>query len=300
MDKYKPTSIGTVPFREWSTPFEVYGTIPSPQGMTPLILLHGGPGFPGRHMLCITSLAKSHGIPVICYDQLGSGNSVHLPDKPKDFWQTELWVDELFNLVEQLSLERYDLLGHSWGAMLAADYATRRPTGLRKAIIHSGAQSCADWEDSAIGRLRTMPDEVQEIIDRCEESGTLDLPEYHEATLKFLKVYGCRLDPWPVELLEALRLVSEDPTVYTVMSGRSEIHINGNLRTWDISDRLSEINVPVLIINGKYDEADDVITKRLADKIAGSQWVQFSNSSHTAMVEEQEEYLKVVGRWLVQ
>lgn len=55
-------------------------------------------------------------IPVIFYDQLGNGESTHLPDAPKDFWKPELWVDELNNLLAHLGIaDDFDLIGNSWG-----------------------------------------------------------------------------------------------------------------------------------------------------------------------------------------
>ena len=75
--------------------------------------------------------------PVIVYDQLGCGKSTHLPSQPepKKFWTPKLFLDELDNLVEKLGIEKYDVLGQSWGGMLGAMHAINRPKGLRKLII---------------------------------------------------------------------------------------------------------------------------------------------------------------------
>ena len=82
----------------------------------PLIVLHGGPGATSDVMLSLADLAEKHGIPVIFYDQLGNGNSTHLPEKMGDisFWTEQLFLDELDNLLGQLGVQNdYDVLGHS-------------------------------------------------------------------------------------------------------------------------------------------------------------------------------------------
>ncbi|KAG1851018.1 hypothetical protein C8R48DRAFT_727003, partial [Suillus tomentosus] len=73
------------------------------------------------YMISHTEIYSLYDIPVIFYDQLGIGKSTHLRDKPAECWTPELFMDELDNLLVQLGVESdFDLLGHSWGGMLAA------------------------------------------------------------------------------------------------------------------------------------------------------------------------------------
>ena len=61
---------------------------------------------------------------VVHYDQLGNGRSTHLRDKGADFWTPRLFLDELGNLLRHLGIaEAYQVIGQSWGGMLAADIA---------------------------------------------------------------------------------------------------------------------------------------------------------------------------------
>src|SRR5262245_57729257 len=67
---------------------------------TPLLALHGGPGFPSDYLTPLTKLADER--PVILYDQLGCGKS----DRPSDksLWKTERFVRELATVREKLGL----------------------------------------------------------------------------------------------------------------------------------------------------------------------------------------------------
>jgi len=73
---------------------------------------------------------------VIHYRQLGPGRSTHLPDQRDDFWTVELLMAELDKPPERLGIESsHHLLGQSWGGMLAAEHAIRRPRVLVSLII---------------------------------------------------------------------------------------------------------------------------------------------------------------------
>ena len=70
------------------------------------------------------------------------------------------------------------------------------------------------------------------------------------------------------------------------------------LNGWSIGDRLHEVNVPVLVINGRYDIAQDYVIAAYHENIAGAKWVKFENSSHLPCWEERAEYMTTVAEFL--
>jgi len=145
----EPTSQGMVPYREWQTWYRITGNLSWPKA--PVVVLHGGPGAAHNYLLRIARLAEQ-GRPVIHYDQLGVGNSSHLPDRGSDFWTVELFLDELDNLLRHLGVaSRYHILGQSWGGMLGAEHAVRRPAGLQ-ALVGPCPQFVDTGVDYAAGR----------------------------------------------------------------------------------------------------------------------------------------------------
>jgi pimeloyl-ACP methyl ester carboxylesterase len=86
--------------------------------------------------------------------------------------------------------------------------------------------------------------------------------------------------------------------VYETMWGPSEFLGTGNLRDWNVSARLGEIDVPTLITSGRYDEATPVQMRMLADRIPRSRWVLFEHSAHAALAEEPERYRAVLEGFL--
>ena len=81
-------------------------------------------------------------------------------------------------------------------------------------------------------------------------------------------------------------------------NGPSEFFITGTLKNWSIVDELHKIKAPTLLINGKYDEAQDECVEPYSKLIPDVKWVKFANSSHTPLWEEREEYMKVVHDFL--
>ncbi|MGH3001329.1 MAG: proline iminopeptidase-family hydrolase [Gaiellaceae bacterium] len=267
-------------------------------GPAPLVVLHGGPGATHDYLLSLADLAAG-GRPVVHYDQIGNGRSSHFPGRGADFWTVALFVRELHNLVDALGIgDRHHVLGQSWGGFLAQEYALTQPAGLRSLVLADTAASFPDFVAEA-NRLRAdLPPEVEATLRRHEEAGTTDDPAYAEACRVFYGRHVCRLDPWPDEVAEAFAWIERDPTVYHTMNGPSEFHVVGSIRDWQAKDRLGSIDVPTLLVSGRYDEATPALQEELRDGIRGSEWVLFEESSHLPHVEERGRYMQVVGDWL--
>ncbi|KAF8530416.1 proline iminopeptidase [Hysterangium stoloniferum] len=284
------------PCKTW---YKVVGDVGSKK--RPLVILHGGPGASHDYLLSISALATTHEIPVVFYDQIGSGRSTHLPEKKGDgaFWTDQLFCDELDNLVRHLGIQDdFAILGHSWGGMLGARYATSQPKGLNKLILANSPASMELFVQAANKLKKGLPQDVQDTLTRHEDAGTTDSKEYEAATMAFYKLYMCRLETWPDELNAAFEWLAKDPTVYHTMNGPNEFHVIGTLKTWSIIDRLHNINVSTLVLNGYYDESQDETVQPLFNNIPKCKWVQFANSSHMPHLEETVRYLDIVGNFL--
>ena len=291
-----PVREGFAPFREHKTWYRVTGDLSA--GKAPLIVLHGGPGCTHDYVDSFKGLA-ARGRAVVHYDQLGNGRSTHLRDKGADFWTPRLFLDELENLLRHLNIAgRYHLLGQSWGGMLGAEHAVTQPKGLKALVIANSPASMELWVREA-NRLRAaLPPQVQATLLRHERAGTTTDPDYVKAVRVFYDRHVCRVTPWPDEVARTFKAIDEDPTVYMTMNGPSEFHVVGTLKTWSIIDRLDRIQVPTLLISGRYDEATPAVVQPFADRIKDVRWEIFENSSHMPHVEETERCLKVVGDFL--
>ena len=281
--------------RTW---YRVVGELEPDALRAPVVICHGGPGGTHDYVAPIAELHRS-GRACVLYDQLGNGRSEHLPDADPSFWTVQLFKDELAALVEELGIAgRYHVVGQSWGGMLALTHALDRPPGLVSLVAADSPASAPAFAAGARELLGTLAPDVQDAIRRHEHAGTTDDPEYEAAVMEFSTRYVCRLEPWPDELVRTFDAIEADPTVYATMNGPSEFTVVGTIRDFDITDRLGEIDVPVLLISGEHDEVRPEVVRAIDERVPRSEWVRFENSSHTPHLEEPERFLRVVEDFL--
>ncbi|KAI0085706.1 Alpha/Beta hydrolase protein [Irpex rosettiformis] len=321
-----PTSQGFAPFTLSSTSddtdssttcqtfYKIYGSLsctsPPTAGKHPLIIVHGGPGSTHDYVLPLVFLHTKYNIPLVFYDQLGSGESTHLPEKSgelgKAFWTEEVFMDQLDSLVKHLGLETqddgdkvYDILGHSWGGMLIMRWAARRqPKGLRKLVVSNSPASMELFVEGTLKLRKELPEEVQKALNEHEAAGTTDTPEYHAAEQAFYDRHLCRVKPLPEGLMTSFTKMQQDATVYHIMNGPSEFFVTGTLKPWSIIPDLPLIATPALLLNGRHDEVQESAVRPIFEGLKRVKWVVLEEASHLSFVEVEERYGEVVNGFL--
>lgn len=269
-------------------------------GALPLFVLHGGPGMAHDYVRNIAALADETGRTVVHYDQIGCGRSTHRPEAPVEFWQPSLFVDEFEAVRAALGVDTYHLLGQSWGGMLGAEIAVRRPEGLASLSICNSPASMDLWVQGATELRAELPSEVQSALDRHEAAGTVTDPEYVAATMEFYRRHVCRVEPMPPDFLDSERQMEAEPTVYHTMNGPNEFHVLGTLRNWSIVDRLPQIAVPTLVIAGEFDEATPATWRPFVERIPHAGSHVFAGASHCTHLEMPEQFRAVIADFLSQ
>jgi proline-specific peptidase len=257
---------------------------------TPVLFVHGGPGGSS----CVFSdLAAALGQdrPVVLYDQLGSGRS----GRPRDasLWHLDRFVRELAAVRKALGLRRVHLVGHSWGAALATEYVVKsRPGGVASLVLAGPLLSTERWIDDA-NRLRAqLPEAVQRTLTLHERAGTTASKEYLAATEVFYDKFLFHRQPRP-EMPEC-RSWEDNEVVYEQMWGPSEFHATGNLLHFDVTPQLAGLNLPVLFIVGRYDEARPETVAGFQASVHGAKMEVLEQSGHMAPVEEPVRYREIL------
>jgi proline-specific peptidase len=256
---------------------------------TPLLCLHGGPGFTHYYLEALESLADRRR--VIFYDQLGCGRS----DRPGDLglWTVDRFVGELQQVREALGLHRLHLFGSSWGGMLAMQYVLDRQPELVSLTLCGSPASMIRWVADCEQLLAEEPAEVRHAIREHEASGFTACPEYQAAILGFYRKHVCRMSPWPAGFERSFAEAGYD--VYNTMNGPSEFTVTGTLKTWDVMDRLPEIGVPSLLVGGRYDECTPGHLEEMHSRIRGSQLHIIEEASHLCFAEKPDEFNQVIN-----
>lgn len=308
----------TVNGENLETYYKLFGSLTADASRRPLIALHGGPGMSHDYLLPISdlSLPGPHSRPVLLYDQIGNGRSTRLKDKPKEYFTIQLFVNELANLISHFKITHYDVLGHSWGGMLAAEFELGlQPSGLKSLIISDSLTEMRLWRKSIAQLLEPFGDDVKEGI----AARYVDPLKCRAALEKFQAVYGCRIQPVPQEIVySVLDLMLGDketgkggdstvsanmyvpPSMTSVFAYKYTPRFGGVLKDWSIADRLHHIRVPVFLINGRFDMAQDFVCEEYFWKVKKIKWVTFQDSCHVPMWEERDRYMKIVSEWIEQ
>ena len=251
-----------------------------------VLTLHGGPGATHEYLECIEDFLPTAGVELYYYDQLGSGFS----DQPTNaaLWSIERFRDEVEQVRRGLGLDHFYLFGHSWGGMLAMEYAFKYQEHLKGLIISNMTAGISAYEKYAAVLRSNLPADVIQILDKYERANQFDAPEYQDVLMN--KVYTrhlCRLDPWPEPLLRAFKHLN--PAIYNYMQGPNEFVITGTLKNWNVWDNLPTIKVPTLCIGGEHDEMNPEDIRREGRLIPHSR-VIITRGSHMCMYDDQEAY----------
>jgi proline-specific peptidase len=312
-----PTKSGNISFTpsgtnlQCKTHYSIYGTLDnSNNAKPPLVCIHGGPGATSIYMRPFSLLNVDYGVPVIIYDQLGCGQSTHLRDKKGDteFWTLDLFVAELRNLLEGLGIENVDILGHSWGGCVAVRFAAQlhdqhqhlNRVQLRKLTIAQSTAKLSSRTPYFEKQLENLSPPHGEAAKLAHQTGDTDTPAYKAALSAYSHHHMCRLSPWPAEFTDCMAAMREDDTVSSAFDGDED--------PFDLLPDIKKLSgevVPggLLIFNGKYDQSMDEVVRpfwelpSLAEE--RKEWVRFGLSGHMAMLEETEEVMRVVGRFLM-
>src|SRR5947209_9086627 len=258
----------------------------------PLLVIHGGPGLPHTYLSSLERLADER--EVIFWDQLGCGNS-ECPSNA-ELWTMERFVAETDAVVKALGLNRFHIFGNSWGGMLAQQYALDVASGAVSLTISNSIASIPEFS-TMVARLKSELDPAtQSAIDRHEAAGTTYAPEYQAAIRTWNEPYLCRRLPWPRELEDAFRRMGAQ--VFETMFGPSDFHIVGTIRSWDVFDRLAEIELPTLIVAGRFDECVPEHMFEMHRRIPGSRFELFESSAHMPFIEEPDRFDQVTREFL--
>lgn len=259
----------------------------------PLLVVHGGPGAPHDYLEPLEALADER--PVIFYDQLGCGNSDHPTDTL--LWKVERFVEEIKLLREELKLDKFHLLGQSWGAMLATEYLLREnPDGLLSLTLSGPLLSSPRWIEDQNRLVTLLPEKIQNTIKLCEQSGDYSSQEYQSAVQEYYKIHLCRMDPLPEPLNRTNNKMAV--SIYLYMWGPSEFTATGTLKSADLTGELHKIKVPVLLTCGEFDEATPESVRYFQSKIPGSKLHIMKGCSHSHHLENPGEYTEVTGRFI--
>lgn len=252
----------------------------------PIVVLHGGPDLDHTYLLPeLDRLADS--CRLVYYDQRGRGRSAEQV-RPEDV-SLESEIDDLDSVRDHFGLDSFAVLGHSWGGVLAMEYATRHPERVSHLILLNTAPASAD--DAASFRehlLRVRPtadvERMRELAASAPyQAGDLDV----EAEYIRIHYRAALRDPEQIErVLGRLRTHFTEASVLTARAIEQRLYE----RTWgsdgyDLVPRLAALDIPTLVIHGEDDFVPVALAARIAEAIPRARLAVLQAVGHFAYLE---------------
>jgi proline iminopeptidase len=267
-----------------------------------VLLLHGGPGATHEYLEACDSFLPAAGVEYYYYDQLGSGRSDQ-PEEPS-LWDVDRFVDEVEQVRQALGLgpDNFVLYGHSWGGILAIEYALKHQRHLRGLVISNMMSSVPAYNAYAEQVLMpAMDQDALAEIKALEAAGQIEDPRYMELLMEQHYVHHVLRMPqqnWPDPANRGLAHIN--PAIYVSMQGPSELGISSDasLADWDRTEELAQITVPTLVIGARHDTMDPAFMQMMAGRLPAGSYLHCPAGSHMAMYDDQHTYFGGLVKFL--
>lgn len=264
----------------------------------PLVVLHGGPDFNHRYLLPeLDRLAR--GRRLIYYDQRGRGRSARDVAAHEVCIDSE--VDDLERVRQHFELDTLSLVGHSWGCVLAMEYAARHPGRAKHLVLmNSAPASHADALAFVAHRERCEPDTLAAMraiaSTRAYIEGDIDAEAAY-----YRKHFGATL--CRVDLLEAvvarLRIDFTSSDILLARAIEARLHAETlDSPDWNVAARLRQCAARTLVIHGDDDFIPDACAIRIAEEVGGAQFRRIEGCGHFAYVERPDDVFRMIEAFL--
>jgi proline iminopeptidase len=264
---------------------------------SPLVLLHGGPGTTHEYFLpYVLPLARHRQLVLI--DERGCGRSQRLDDHAQ--YNLVTMASDIEAVRVALGLGKIDLLGHSFGGILAQAVAIHHPAGIRRLILAATGSSAARLNADFALIKKSADEQTRARIEALEARGIIgadgaQLAEYRKLADQVHAPYSyfIRQPAWDS---------AQSPMGWDVLNqmwgAKSDFHIDGNLVGFDFTEALRKLTIPALVIYGDHDMVTDATAQESHAALAGSALIKIPHSAHMIMVDQNAAFIDAVTHFL--
>ena len=257
----------------------------------PLLVLHGGPGL-DHHSFgdYLDALADEYRL--ILVDQRSNGRSDRAPEET---WTLQQMAADVSALARPLDLERYAVLGHSYGAFVVLQHAVDFPGEAAQTIVSSGIPSARFLEQIDRNLAAFEPVELREQVTSSWEREKFVRTQEDVAELLHDQMPFQFADPHDPRIEDYERRTAGAIYSTNVLRHFASEEYGGI----EVEDRLGDVTQPVLILAGRHDRTCSVeASEAIAEGVRQGHLVVFESSGHMTFVEQNEAYVRTVRDFL--
>ena len=259
----------------------------------PVIVLNGGPGFGHSYLRPhLDALAKQNKI--IYYDQRCCGFSPG--DAATQTLTIDQYVADLEALRQTLGIERFVLLGHSWGTHLALRYAIKHPDHLAGMVLMSSCPASTEELGTMAAALEHRLSIHQNVLDRIRDSKPFQ--EHNPSTVEafYTLVVSAQVsNPADAKKIQvnfseeaARNIATVNPTLF------GELFSN----PFNLYSELKKIHVPTLVLHGEEDFIPQTSARKIQAALPEASYIEIVDAGHYPFAEKEHETLSTVSDFL--
>ena len=265
------------------------------QGRGPATLLvhPGGPGLTYHYLRSLLELADSN-LRVILFNPRGVGHS-WAPKHPREYTIANM-AEDVEAIRRAFGIRELHLLGYSAGGFVALEYAHRYERRLTSLLLCATAGSAEEIRAANRLMLASASPRQRARLRELTKAKAFDSPEYERLCLAISRPFQTRfLSSTPVDW----KRTKSHPAVYHAMMTRTgnEFVVDGTVASWDGRKYYSKIEVPAVVVVGKYDFFLEP-SMEMAERIEPAHLRVLPHSSHMEVLEQPREFLGTIREFL--
>ena len=267
----------------------------------PLILISGGPGGAHPGLRHFDSLAANHML--IYFDAFGRGKS----DTAKDVKQytIERDVEDIEGLRSALKLDKINVLGHSYGGVVAQGYAIKYPQHVKHLVLANTFHSYLMWQendDNYNREIKTNYPEVWDTLMIIRNQGYVSSDELHQeiyGKVPYGFLYAYNPDKFRSSGGKPYPNPFNSKLYYQMVGKDGDFIVGSDIGNFDYRQQLKNLKMPVLIYAGRYDRvAVPWMMVKYKEYCPQAKFVMFEYSGHNPQVEEPQKLFTLLNEFL--
>jgi proline iminopeptidase len=272
----------------------------------PLFIIPGGPG--GAHISYRDFDPMAAHNMIVYFDAFGRGKS----DTAKNVkeYSLERDIEDIEGLRVGLHLDQINVLGHSYGGLVAQGYAIKYPQHVKHLVLANTFHSFIMWQendDNSNHEIKTNYPEIWTDLMKIREQGFVSSDPEHQAIYGkvpygFLYSYNpdnFQRKPSPASSAKPYPNPNNAKLYYQMVGKDGDFIVGSDIGSFDYRTKLKSLAMPVLIYGGRYDRvAVPEMMIKFKEYCPQAHFVMFEYSGHNPQVEEPEKLFPLLNEFL--